>query len=121
MRISGEAPRRRAHSLPRHEAMGNGGSPPPRIVLALHRAEADERRNTDLGSPLFHLALFATDPLSSPAAAWHQPALRPWSRNATARSATCVPKPRSSSCARRGEQLQFVRGTILPRHSPFGT
>src|SRR5216683_387304 len=38
MRIGGEAPRRRAHSLPRQQAMGWGGSPPPRIVLALHRA-----------------------------------------------------------------------------------
>src|SRR5713101_1323973 len=26
------------------EAMGAGGSPPPRIVLALHRVEPDERR-----------------------------------------------------------------------------
>ena len=34
----------RAHSLTRREAMDSVGSPPPRIVLALHHAEADERR-----------------------------------------------------------------------------
>jgi hypothetical protein len=33
MRISGEAPRRRAHSAQRHESLGFGGSPPPRIVI----------------------------------------------------------------------------------------
>ena len=33
MRISGEAPRRRAHSAQRHESLVFGGSPPPRIVI----------------------------------------------------------------------------------------
>src|SRR5262249_3625259 len=41
MRIGSEAPRRRAHSLPRHwKPWSRCGSPPPRMVLALHHIGA---------------------------------------------------------------------------------
>ena len=40
------------------QAMGWGGSPPPRIVLALHRAEADERQTC--------LTLLCSLPVSAP-------------------------------------------------------
>jgi hypothetical protein len=39
------------------EAMGNGGFPPPRIILALHRVEADQTPNLSnpaLAPTLFH-------------------------------------------------------------------
>jgi hypothetical protein len=35
------------------KAMGGGGSPPPRIILASHRAEADERRTCIFAPMLF--------------------------------------------------------------------
>jgi len=93
------------------------GSPPPRIVLALHRVWADECRTC--------ISLFAPA-VGSKSLSWrgakpHRPAPHPWSRSATARSAACAPAPRSWSCEYRPWRLWCAPGTNAPRRCPSGT
>ena len=95
------------------KAMGTGGSPPPRIVWALHRVW--EHRNAE---PIGHSERGGSPgadsiaSLTSPVAAPHPPAPRRPSHSATGRSAACGPGRRSWSCGCRDVRWRSGPGTI---------
>ena len=100
------------------KAMGGGGSPPTRIVLALLRVEASERRTF---RTLCQLLCCFSKLVISPPAAWRPPALRRFSRSATAQSATYEPTPRSWFCGQPVRRPPSAPDTTASRDCPSGT
>ncbi len=96
-------------------AMGESGTPPPRTVIANPSRPSGRERSHNLGRKHQRVSSIRRRD-----AAVHLRARRRRARGATARSAACVPAPRSTSCASTGHP-PFAADTIGRAHCPFGT
>src|SRR5271167_3405654 len=127
MRIGGEVPRRRDHSLPRRKGHGTVRFPPPRIVarssegsLAAGKETPFRERSGEAEASFEPRHLMSR--LNPPGrTARRRPARRRLRRSATGRSATCAPSRRSSSCVRRAAHRRCAPQTTWPTRFPSGT
>src|SRR5271154_5161660 len=127
MRIGGEVPRRRDHSLPRRKGHGMVRFPPPRIVARSSEGSLAAGKETPLQERSGE-AEASFEPrrsmsrLNPPGrTARRRPARRRVRRSATGRAATCAPSRRSSSCVRRAARRRCAPQTTWPTRFPSGT
>ena len=112
MRIGCEAPRRRTHSISRHQSHAAGRDP---ATSNCHRRPIAKRANRpEVVMVLQRYPFSVRDAGRRPRAPRHR------GRSATRRSGACAPRPRSSSCASPGRS-RCELGTIESRRCPFGT
>ncbi len=112
MRIGSEAPGRRAHSLLRHGGHGGG-----RVTATSDR---HARRGRSLPAARTQMKVSA-GAFMGPDAGRRRSAVARSSPSATARSAACVPRRRSWSCAWRRARRRCVPCTIARERCPSGT
>src|SRR6516165_790224 len=96
-------------------AMGESGTPPPRTVIANPSRPSGRERSHNLGQKHQRVSSIRRRDASVLLRARRRRA-----RGATARSAACVPAPRSTSCASTGHP-PFAADTIGRAHCLFGT
>ena len=112
IRISGEAPRRRTHSFPRHKSHGTSRDP---ATSNRHRRPVTSGRTRPET-----VGCLQRPPFIAPGAERCHPAPRLRAPVATRRSEVCAPRPRSWSCEYRGHS-RYGLETTAPRHCPSGT
>jgi hypothetical protein len=100
------------HSFPRHKAMTQAGTPPPRTVIG------DPSQADGLGPKLS--GCLQRPPFIALGAEPRHLAPRPRAPGATRRSEACAPRPRSWSCEYRGRS-RYGFETTAPRHCLSGT
>jgi hypothetical protein len=115
MRIGGEAPGRRAHSVPRHrQPLSPSGH--------RHLGSSSTVRHGHGDGPRTRLSRSAPGrPLTPPDVARRPPASHRWSRGATTPRAASSPRPRSWSCACRRGRPPCAPGTSARGRCRAGT
>ena len=112
MRIGSEAPRRRTHSLPRHQSHADVRDPATSNCHRRPIAMRADRAET--------VRCLQRPPVIEPDGGRRPRAPRHHARSATRRSEACAPRPRSWFCANRGRS-PCGSDTTVPGRSPSGT
>ena len=112
MRIGSEAPRRRTHSLPRHQSHADVRDPATSNCHRRPVAMRADRAET--------VRCLQRPPVIEPDGGRRPRAPRHHARSATRRSEACAPRPRSWFCANRGRS-PCGPDTTVPGRSPSGT